>query len=393
MKDFATSSKYPNSVRFIGANYLSRMKIKDFEKADSLLAPALAREEDYRIRMCQAIALGKTKTERAADALLLQYNVERDYRVKCNILRALGNFDYEKVKTTVYNALSDPNLPVAIVAAEFFVDHGVATEASNYWEVAKQPGRKWQVAMTMYAAASKHLPYGFEETRKYLNWEIKRRFENATSPYEKAAALNALSQYGWNYRYIRDAGYPSEFIAVRTASVRALGNIANMPNFNGFFGGGATARRELVECFTDAISTGDPGMMAEAAIAMRDSSANFKSVFDSVVVLETALKKLRLPQEIETYNELKQTIEYFKGVKYSAPNKAKTRINRAHDPIMARPCFARSCARRSSSLCSFLNAGDGSGGSPWNSRSIFLSFVDQSSSTKHPPCEGDFPLS
>lgn len=318
MMEFATSTKYPTSVRFIAANYLSRIKRWDFPSADSLLAPALAREEDYRIRMCQAIALGKTKTERAADALLLQYNVERDYRVKCNILRALGNFDYEKVKATLYNALSDPNLPVAITAAEFFVDHGVPTEASTYWEIAKQPGRKWEIAMTMYAAASKYLPYGYEETRKYLNWEIKRRFENAASPYEKAAALKALSQYGWNYRYIRDAGYPSEFVAVRTASVEALANIARMPNFVSFFGGGVTARRDLAECFQDAISSGDVGMMAVAAEVLRDSTARFKTVFDTTGVLENALKKLRLPQEIETYNEVKQTLDYFKGEKYVA---------------------------------------------------------------------------
>ncbi|MBI1226267.1 MAG: hypothetical protein GC192_13620 [Bacteroidetes bacterium] len=313
MMDFATSSKYPNSVRFIGANYLSRIKIKDWEKADSLLAPALAREEDYRIRMCLAIALGKTKTERAANALLLQYNVERDYRVKCNILRAFGNCDYETVKATVYGAISDQSLPVAITAAEFFVEHGVPTEASTYWEIAKQPNRKWEIAMTMYAAASKYLPYGFEESRKYLNWEIKRRFENADSPYEKAAALKALGQYGWNYRYIRDAAYPSEFVVVRTASVEALANIARMPNFSSFFGGGITARRELAECFQDAITTGDVGMMAVAADVLRDSTAKFKTVFDSLPVLENALKKLRLPQEIETYNEVKHTLDYFKG--------------------------------------------------------------------------------
>jgi cyclophilin family peptidyl-prolyl cis-trans isomerase len=317
MMEFATNSKYPNSVRFIGANYLSRIKNIELEKADSLLAPALARDEDYRIRMCLAIALGKTKTERAANALLLQYNVERDYRVKCNILRAFGNLNYDLVKATAYNALSDQNLPVAITAAEFFVAHGVATEASTYWEVAKQPGRKWQVSMTMYAAASKYLPYGFEETRKYLNWEIKRRFENAASPYEKAAALKALGQYGWNYRYIRDAAYPSEFVAVRTASVEALANIARMPNFNSFFGGGNTARKDLAECFTDAITSGDVGMMAVAAEVLRDSTLRFNTVFDSVSVLENALKKLRLPQEIETYNEVKKTLDYFKGQKYT----------------------------------------------------------------------------
>ncbi|MBI5915057.1 MAG: peptidylprolyl isomerase [Bacteroidetes bacterium] len=323
MLDFATNSRYPASVRFIGANYLSRAQDIELTNGDSLIAPALAKEDDYRMRMSLAIALGKTKSERAVNALLYQYNIERDYRVKCNILRALGNFEYEKVKATAYHALEDPSMAVAVTAAEFFVEHGVGEEASTYWEVAKQPGRKWQVALAMYAAASKHLPYGFEESRKYLNWELKRRFEGAASPYEKAAAIRGLGEYGWNYRYIRDVGYPSDLAPVRTASVEALANIARKPNFNSFFGGGITAKREITECFRDAIENGDVGMMAVAAEVLRDPALNFKATFDSLSILENAMKKLRLPQEIETYYEVKKTLDFFKGIEKSVAAKPK----------------------------------------------------------------------
>lgn len=324
MLDFATSSKYPSSVRFIGANYLSRAKNIELVNGDSLIAPALAKEEDYRIRMALAIALGKTKTEKAANALLYQFNIDQDYRVKCNILRALGNFDYALVKPTVYQALQDATAAVAVTAAQFFVDHGVAEEASIYWNIAKQPGRKWPVAMVMYAAASKHLPYAFDDSRKYLNWELKRRFESAQSPYEKAAVIKALGEYGWNYRYIRDAGYAASHPAVRTASVEALANIARIPNFNAFFGGGVGAKRELGECFRDAIENGDVGMMAVAAEVIRDPKLNFKPLFDSLNVIDAAMKKLRLPQEIETYNELKKTADFFKGVEKSTPVSPKS---------------------------------------------------------------------
>jgi cyclophilin family peptidyl-prolyl cis-trans isomerase len=210
-------------------------------------------------------------------------------------------------------ALQDPVQAVAVTAAQYFVDHGTAEDASSYWQLAKVPGRKWEVALTLYAAASRHLPYGFEESRKYLNWEVKRRFENASSPYEKAAALRALGEYGWNYRYIRDVGYPSDLAPVRTASVEALAKIARIPNFNSFFGGGNTAKRELSDCFRDAIDNGDIGMMAVAAEVLRDPDLNFKASFDSLFILENALKKLRLPQEIETYKELKRTLDFFKG--------------------------------------------------------------------------------
>ena len=65
-----------------------------------------------------------------------------------------------------------------------------------------------------------------------------------------------------------------------------------------------------------------------------------------------------------------------------------TRIRRALAPILAARCCVRSCARRSSSLCIFLKAGDGSGGSPSNSRSIFFSLTDQSLSTTYAPRGG-----
>ncbi len=323
MMDFATNSKYPADVRFIAANYLARAKNIELLKGDSLIAPAIAREDDPYIRMALAIALGKTKSDRAATSLLYQYNIERDYRVKCNILRAFSNFNYEEVKPVVLQALQDSSLPVAVTAAQYFVDNGIKEDAPSYWQMAKEPGRDWEVALTLYTAASRHLSYGAEESRKYLNWEIKRRFENAASPYEKAAALKALAEYGWNYRYIRDVGYPSDLAPVRTASVEALAKIARMPNFNSFFGGGLTARRDLSECFRDAIDNGDVGMMAEAAKVLREPGLNFKASFDSLSTLESSLKKLRLPQEIETYNEVKRTLDFFQGVETGAPEKPR----------------------------------------------------------------------
>ena len=313
MLEFATDLRYPPIVRFIGANYLMRAKDINLDDDDDVIAPALPREDDPRIRMALVIALGKTGTDRAANNLLYQYNIETDNRVKVNIIRALANFDYAKTKTAALQALEDPDVSVAQAAAEFFIQKGIPEEATTYWQLAKTPGRPWQAALIMYGAALKHLPLSFEESRRYLNWELRRLYENSSNPYEKAAALKALSHYGWNYRYIRDAAYPSELVPVRTASVEALASIARMPNFNSFFGGGRRARKELSDCFRDAIANGDVGMMAVAAEVLRDPDLKFKETFDSLGVLENALSKLRIPQELETYNEVKKTLDYFNG--------------------------------------------------------------------------------
>ena len=321
MIEFATDLRYPNDIRFVGANYLMRAKNIDLSGKDDVIAPALPREDDPRVRMALVIALSKTKTERAANTLLYQYNIERDDRVKINILRSLANFDYEKVKPVIFDALEDSDVSIAKTAAEALIANGSGEEATKYWQMAKAPNRPWQVKTTLYAAALKNLPPSFEESRRYVNWELRRLFENSSNPYEKAAALEALSHHGWNYRYIRDAAYPSEMIPVRTASVRALAKIARMPNFRSFFGGGRRAKQDLTESFSDAIANGDVGMMAVAAEVLRDPKLNFKETFDSIHILENALTKLRLPQELETYNEVKKTLDFFSGTKNS-PNRA-----------------------------------------------------------------------
>ena len=41
------------------------------------------------------------------------------------------------------------------------------------------------------------------------------------------------------------------------------------------------------------------------------SKLKFEETFDSLALLENALQKLRVPQEIETYNEVKKTLDYF----------------------------------------------------------------------------------
>jgi cyclophilin family peptidyl-prolyl cis-trans isomerase len=269
--------------------------------------------------MALVIALGKTKTKRAANTLLYQYNIEQDDRVKINILRALTNVDYQTAKPTVLQALNDPNTAVAKTAAAFFTQNGIAEDASTYWQLAKAPNRtRWEVTTELYAAALKHLPYGFEESRKFLNWELRRLYENSTNPYEKASALRAMSNYGWNYRYIRDAGYPSDYLPVRTAAVEGLANIARMKNFRSFFAGGNRVRKELSDSFRDAIDNGDVGIMAVAAEVLRDPNLSFKSTFDSLEILENALTKLRIPQEIETYNEVQKTLAYFRDTTYTA---------------------------------------------------------------------------
>ncbi|MDX1939725.1 MAG: peptidylprolyl isomerase [Saprospiraceae bacterium] len=313
MISLAGNSVYPESVRYIAANYFARVRNIEIDSIQSIpLIQIIGTEANPDIRMALAIGLGKVKTATAQDALLQLYQKESDYRVKCNILRALSNFPYDKVQATVIQALKDPQIHVAQRAAQFFVESGIPEDATVYWRLAKDSAA-WQVSIELYAAALRHLPPNFESYRNGINYELRRRFAQATSPYHKAATLRALSEWGWNFRFIYREGMAAKQLAVRTASADALATLCQNAAFRRNFGSSAAVEKELAFMFTQMIQTGDPGLISVAAGALRIPDRNFKAHIDSLNILENALTKLELPREIETYNDLKRTIEFLQG--------------------------------------------------------------------------------
>jgi len=314
MLAMAKDKSYPEYVRFIAANYLSRARNIQIDSSEApALAEAARSEGDPRIRMALAAALGKAGGQAALAALLDAFNQEEDYRVKYNILRALSNFEYQRVKPAALQALKSNNIHLAGQAVQFFLEKGVPEEATFYWQAAKDT-LPWQIQAGMYQAANRYLPARYVDYRDAINAELRQRFRSANSPYEKAAVLKALSEFGWNYRYMYREGFRSETPAVRTATMEALASISNRRDFRAFFGEGyRQVRRELLGMFLESMQTGDPGMIAIAAEALRNGSLNYQTYIENYNLLDTALARLELPKEIETYNELLKTLAFLKG--------------------------------------------------------------------------------
>lgn len=319
----ASDKKYPDPARLVAANYLLRARDLKIDSVAAIpLITAFEQEPNANIRMALAVGLGKARTQTALMALQDRLGSEPDYRVRCNIIRALSDFPYKKVQAAVQSRLTDANLHVAVRAAQYFVEKGKPEDAGLYWKLAKDslPG---PVQLELYAAANKHMPETFGKYLDAINKELRLRFVQATTPQTKAAALRALAQFGWNYRFIfREGANPNQHLAVRTAAVEALATISSRPDFKAFFGANhRRISRELAMRFKEAIRGGDPGMIAVAATALREPAREYPLYLDTLKHLDSALAKLALPREIETYNELKQTIDYLRGRKASPPKK------------------------------------------------------------------------
>jgi len=314
MVDLLTKKGYPESVRLIAANYLYRTRDIKLDTFAGKFYQVAQRESDPQILQALAIAIGKTKKPVGLEALKYIYGKSDDFRVRVNVIRAMGNYNYLEVKDLIFAALKSNNQHIAQAASQFFVDYGIAQEANPYFATAKNTeGLSWQVRNNLLRAANRHIPVYFVNSVNNINGEIKNRFEiPSDNVYEKAGLLKALSEQGWNYKYIYQTGYQSEQTIIRSASVDALAQIAMNPDFNKYFGASARrVKKELAGYFQEAIEKGDIAMIAYAAQVLRMPALKFKEVVDSIDYMTTAMAKLELPKEIEIKYELQKTVDYF----------------------------------------------------------------------------------
>jgi cyclophilin family peptidyl-prolyl cis-trans isomerase/HEAT repeat protein len=323
MLTLVNDTKMPQSVRFIASNYLSRAKdIVLDSTAGMSLAGTFQNEQDYRIRMTLANALGKAKCAASYQALYNQFYKESDYRVKSAIIKAFGNYDYATVQPMITGALRDKNPHIANAAARFFIDSGNSEDvAATYWPMAKDSTLLPSTQLLMYQATNRHVPTYMENTRSWVNAEIFRKFQTVQSPTEKILALKAMAEFGWNYKYIREQGFINPSFAVRTASVDALKDICNNPTFYKFFGNGAKpVRINMFSYFVEAMNGDDVGMKAVAADALRIPAMGFKYFYDNMSdksFLINAQNKLKMPRDIEAWNSIQETIDNFNGVPFT----------------------------------------------------------------------------
>lgn len=321
MVGYVANERIPESARLMAAHYLARAKEVAPDSAQAVqLAAAFVRSANPDIRMPLARALGKSDTKPAFGILSKVIHTEQDWRVKCDLIRALAKFEPDTVRALVVPFIKDINLNVSRTAAEFFVDNGQAHDGDYYWRIARDnPDLPWPTRIALYRASYKWMPTREQsEKKEYLNYRLRDFFQKSTNPYERAACLQALAEFGWQFRWIHDKALNDPSPVVKSAAAEALAGICQRPDFYRVFGeNGSNVRRELLVYLRQIVASGDAGLIAAAADGFRAEALDFKSVRDTSLRLDlrTALQKLQLPRDYEAYLALNKAIAYLDGQK------------------------------------------------------------------------------
>ena len=319
MVELASNQAYPNEVRVIAANYLARAKDIDISKSQFRIAEALIGASDQNVRMAIALALRKVTEPDILKILQSQFIVEKDYRVKVNILKAFGSYKYIDNIDLILDHLDDENIHVANAAAQYLVDHGKRDDVEIYKTFAKK-NLDHTVRAKIYASVLKHLPSYYIESRALIRSSLLRYLKELKGkPYVAKHYVAALGQDPYSYAYLKEAAIDSGVVTIRTAGMEALSKIVSGKSFvNTFRFRSDRVKIEILDIIKEQFAKGDVGTMAIGAGILSNEKIGYRNLIQNDSFLIAAAAKLSLPREIETYNEIKKALAYINNVKYKA---------------------------------------------------------------------------
>ncbi len=313
---YLNDASYPESVRLIGAHYLARSPEVNIEDYKYQISQAFIKETNPEIKMTLAYALRKTIDKDIQTLLLDQLELDQDYRVRINTIKALSTQDYIGGAEKMIGLLDDPNLNVALTAADFFINNGNKDDAVIYRNLAREKKRPYQVRAKLFYAVFKNLPYYYTKTISATRWELMNYIKELEDPYEKSAFISAFSNDPGSYSELIKMLETEESLVCKTAIMQALEGIVGHSEFiQTFQSNQRFVKRQILGTINKVLEGNNSGMIAVAGNILSNQDAGFKDLIDSTTNIENALSELNLPRDIEAYNALEKAVALMKGVR------------------------------------------------------------------------------
>jgi cyclophilin family peptidyl-prolyl cis-trans isomerase len=327
MTSYFFSPQYPLSIRQIGGYYLMRGKELKLDKHEFAFGKVLRSDEHFTLRANAAGVMANSGSNKYVNILLEQLDREKNDQVNYNILRALFNMPYSRVKSKVFAEVNNSNPVISQMAARFFLINGQPDDASQYWDKVKQKKLDPVTSAYFAAATAKNLPFYYSITRNAAITSIRQELKKADDPYTKAQLLQVLAELPEQVNSVVSFYEKEAHPVIKTQVVFSVQKAAQIAQKNKkYINTVSQAARRL---FNTILQDQDAGALAAMAYVIRDSiSTNFHDVFRKKADLINIANTLSLPKEIETYNEIAmlvnsygdQSIQPVKANKFSTFN-------------------------------------------------------------------------
>lgn len=302
MVKYATSALYPYSVRLLAAHYLGRANPIDLSGYSSELLEALATETNAYLRMPLLLAAGKSKSPEALAALKKAVAQEPDFRLRCNAIRALGNFSFNQAQDVIVHQLNDANESIALTAAQWISDHADENDRTMLSNLAYGDYRDL-VKAKIIGAALRHIPYPYGIARSNRASILTQMINKESNTTIKGLMIKELSYDLKSYRELLKWADDLE-APVRTAALEGIVAMLKDNHYNSAFGGGESVKKELISALITAANRRDPAAIQLAADALVDPKTKNLWTTNEVSQMETLFASLDIDFDHDAYNAL-----------------------------------------------------------------------------------------
>ncbi len=241
---------------------------------------------------------------------------DADYREKVNILKTLGQSNWDKARKLIYKLAigQDPNLAVAAAEA---IERNAGKEDLRKHLKAISKVKNWRARALLLGRAME-----ISIDKKNLPGKIGRRilayYTDSENNAEKAWLLKCLVSSPEKYGFVEQQLNNRDKI-VSTYAMETLTLMAKHENCNQakekLAAEGIDLNKEFLRIFRSGISSGDIAIISMAASILRDPQLAYIELITDVGFLERALEQTQTPDLIEAKNELLATLAYLSGKK------------------------------------------------------------------------------
>lgn len=314
---------YSHEARLYASNYLTKAKGIDLKNQIDTLIHTFNNERNLDIRKALSAAISKTKTEKVFNFIQSELAKSPDQAIRYILINNLNTFSYAEADTIAFQYLQDNNFNIARSAANYLIDNGNPEDSKKYLDYYFNTSTNKAAHIELLAAANKHTPYTFSVTKSTINDILKDSLLKVSDIYRKTDIVMALSYDVTNFVFIRSVTEKAPDKIMQVTGLECFGKILSNPYFPKVYKSNFIPYKRLIFSYLmDGILSKDVGLVSTAAMVLRDPELNLKTFYPSDSIFRIAMRKQKLPENVEAYNELSKTVSYWSGQPYRpAPNK------------------------------------------------------------------------
>lgn len=313
----ATDNQYPENTRLLAAHGLQRFKAFKLNDYFERLKIACREEKNADIRMCLVSALSRIPGPSTISTLEELYSRGLDIRIQSNIVKGLLNQQGLAAQFFALKAIQNPSLQVSVEAAQYLKEKGSSEISEELKKLCEQTNLPWQVRSLVFEAALKYIPSYLVLTKQSIEWSLKTSINQSKNPYEKAAYVKAISWLPKELPFIISLDHSNAPAYLRTTITECIEKILKSSDFTQTYKGSFNPiYYTLSSYFTKQCTEGDPGVLAIMASIFSKPVPLSKKFFYADSMLQIAQSKLKLPKDIETYNELEKCLSTLRKTTY-----------------------------------------------------------------------------